>query len=64
MSWNDPTKWVMQYTGAVFAPILGGPIEKYGFATIYTIASIIIVAVAIITSVFIWDAKDHYKQLT
>jgi MFS family permease len=54
----------MQYTGAVFAPALGGPIEKYGFGTIYTIASIIIAAVAIITSVFIWDAKDHYRQLT
>jgi MFS family permease len=48
----------MQYTGAIFAPIMGGFIDKYGYNTMFTFSAYTVTAVAIITSIFIWDAKD------
>jgi MFS family permease len=54
----------MQYTGAIFAPIMGGFIEKYGFNTMYTFSAIAVTSVAIITSLFYMDAKDHYSDPT
>jgi MFS family permease len=51
--------FTMQYTGAIFAPIMAGFIEKYGFNTIFTFAAIAVTAVAVVTSLFIWDAKDQ-----
>jgi MFS family permease len=48
----------MQYTGAIFAPIMGGFIDKYGYQTMFTFSAWAVTAVAVITSVFIWDAKD------
>jgi MFS family permease len=50
----------MQYTGAIFAPIMGIFIEKYGFNTMYTFSAITVTSVAVITALFYWDAKDNY----
>ena len=47
----------MQYTGAIFAPIMGGFLDTYGFQTMFTFSAYAVTAVAILTSVFIWDAK-------
>ena len=54
----------MQYTGAIFAPIMGGFIDKYGFDTMYTFSAIAVTSVAVITSLFYMDAKDHYSDPT
>ena len=48
----------MQYTGAIFAPIMGKFIDKYGYHTMFTFSAYAVTAVAVITSFFIWDAKD------
>lgn len=48
----------MQYTGAIFAPIMGGFINVYGFHTMFTFSAYAVTAVAIITAFFIYDAKD------
>ncbi len=48
----------MQYTGAIFAPIMGGFLDKFGFHTMFTFSAYAVTAVAIITSLFIMDAKD------
>lgn len=48
----------MQYTGAIFAPIMGWFLDAYGFHTMFTFSAYVVTAVAIITSFFIWDAKD------
>ncbi|MCR4394309.1 MAG: MFS transporter [Dehalococcoidales bacterium] len=47
----------MQYTGAIFAPIMGGFIDKFGFPTMFTFSAYAVTAVAIVTSLFIWDAR-------
>jgi MFS family permease len=47
----------MQYTGAIFAPIMGGFIDKYGYHTMFTFSAYAVTAVAVVTSLFIWDAK-------
>jgi MFS family permease len=47
----------MQYTGAIFAPIMGGFIDTYGFHTMFTFSAYAVTAVAVVTSIFIWDAK-------
>ncbi|MHB8104865.1 MAG: MFS transporter [Dehalococcoidales bacterium] len=47
----------MQYTGAIFAPIIGNFIDIYGFGPMFTFSAWAVTAVAVITSVFIWDAK-------
>jgi MFS family permease len=54
----------MQYTGAIFAPIMGWFIQKYGFNTMYTFSAIAVTSVAVITSLFYLDAKDHYSDPT
>ncbi len=48
----------MQYTGAIFAPIMGYFIDVYGFHTMFTFSAYAVTAVAIITAFFIFDAKD------
>ena len=50
--------FTMQYTGAIFAPIMGGLIEKYTFNTMFTFSAIAVTAISVITSFFIWDAKN------
>jgi len=47
----------MQYTGAIFAPIMGAFLDKYGFGVMLTFSATVVTAVGIITSLFIWDAK-------
>ncbi|MGD9162273.1 MAG: MFS transporter [Desulfobacteraceae bacterium] len=48
----------MQYTGAVFAPIMGYFLDLYGFHVMFTFSAYAVTAVAIITAFFIYDAKD------
>jgi MFS family permease len=56
----------MQYTGAIFAPIMGGIIDRltqtYGtvaaFKMMFGYSAWAVTAVAIITALFIWDARD------
>ncbi len=50
--------FTMQYTGAIFAPVMGWAIEKYTFDTMFTFSAIAVTAVSVVTSFFIWDAKD------
>jgi DHA1 family multidrug resistance protein-like MFS transporter len=47
----------MQYTGAIFAPIMGRFLDQYGFDVMWTFSAIAVTVVAVITSLFIWDAK-------
>lgn len=47
----------MQYTGAIFAPVMGGYIDTYGFYTMFTFSAYAVTALAVVTSIFIWDAK-------
>jgi MFS family permease len=47
----------MQYTGAIFAPIMGNFIDIYGFGPMFNFSAWAVTAVAVVTSVFIWDAK-------
>ncbi len=47
----------MQYTGAIFAPIMGTFIDKYGFDIMLTYSAIGVTVVAVITSLFIFDAR-------
>jgi MFS family permease len=49
----------MQYTGAIFAPIMGGFLDRYGFHTMFTFSAFAVTAVAVLTSFFIWDAKNQ-----
>ena len=48
----------MQYTGAIFAPIMGYFIDLYGFHTMFTFSAYAVTAVAVITAFFIYDARD------
>jgi len=48
----------MQYTGAIFAPVIGHFIDLYGFHTMFTFSAYAVTAVAVITAFFIYDAKD------
>jgi MFS family permease len=48
----------MQYTGAIFAPIMGGFIDRYGYGKMFTFSAWAVTAVAVVTALFIYDAKD------
>ena len=48
----------MQYTGAIFAPIMGGFIDRLGYATMFNFAAWGVTATAVVTALFIWDARD------
>jgi MFS family permease len=50
--------FTMQYTGAIFAPIMGTFIEKYTYHTMFLFSAIAVTAVSVVTSFFILDAKD------
>jgi putative MFS transporter len=50
--------FTMQYTGAIFAPIMGGFIQKYTYNTMFLFSAIAVTAISVVTSFFIWDAKD------
>jgi MFS family permease len=51
----------MQYTGAIFVLPGGYLLQKFGFDTMFTVAAIGVTIVAVITALFIWDAKDNYQ---
>jgi len=51
--------FTMQYTGAIFAPIMGWLLEeKYTFDQMFLFSAIAVTAISVVTSFFIWDAKD------
>ncbi|MCX7912701.1 MAG: MFS transporter [Dehalococcoidales bacterium] len=50
--------FTMQYTGAIFAPIMGDLIERYGFNSMFLFSAYAVTAISVVTSFFIWDAKD------
>ena len=52
----------MQYTGAIFVLPGGYLVDRFGFQIIFTWAAVGITIVAIITALFIWDAKDDYQH--
>jgi MFS family permease len=56
--------FTMQYTGAIFAPIIAWFSERFGFLSVFTYLALVIVVVAVTTSFFIWDAKDNYSAVT
>ena len=52
--------FTMQYTGAIFAPIIGWILteEILNFSELFLYSAIIVTAISVVTSFFIWDAKD------
>ena len=48
----------MQYTGAIFAPIMGGFIDRFGYTKMFTFSAWAVTSVAVVTAFFIWDTKD------
>ena len=52
----------MQYTGAIFVLPGGALLDRFGFDTMFTWAAIGVTIVAVITALFIMDAKDHYQH--
>jgi FSR family fosmidomycin resistance protein-like MFS transporter len=50
--------FTMQYTGAIFAPIMGTFIEKYTYSTMFLFSAIAVTSVSVVTSFFIADAKN------
>ncbi len=50
--------FTMQYTGAIFAPLMGNLIQRYSFNTMFTFSAIAVTVISLVTSAFIWDAKD------
>jgi MFS family permease len=48
----------MTETGAVFAPLIGLLIDNFSFYYSFTLASVTIVAVTLICSVFLWGSDD------
>jgi MFS family permease len=51
----------MQYTGAIFTPLGGHIIDRWGFHFCFTATAIVITVVAVVASFFIYDAKDNYN---
>jgi len=50
----------MQYTGAIFTPVVGHMIERWGFHFCFATTGIVVLVVAVVTSLFIYDARDNY----
>ena len=50
--------FTMQYTGAVFAPILGGFIDRWGFEVCFTIAGFTVLVVTAVCSLFLRGSQD------
>jgi FSR family fosmidomycin resistance protein-like MFS transporter len=51
--------FTMQYTGAIFAPIYGWLVPNYySYEQVFFFSAIIVTVVSVITSFFIWDAKN------
>jgi MFS family permease len=55
--------FTMSYTGAIFAPVYGWLVPKYySYEQIFLFSAIVVTAISVITSIFIWDAKDPYEM--
>jgi MFS family permease len=51
--------FTMQYTGAIFAPIYGWLVPNvYSYEQIFFFSAVVVTAVSVVTSFFIWDAKN------
>jgi MFS family permease len=50
--------FTMNYTGAVFAPLMGKLIQDYTYNTMFTFSAIAVTCISLCTSAFIWDARD------
>jgi FSR family fosmidomycin resistance protein-like MFS transporter len=51
--------FTMQYTGAIFAPIYGWLVPNiYSYEQVFFFSAVAVTAVTVVTSVFIWDAKN------
>jgi MFS family permease len=50
--------FTMQYTGAVFAPIMGGFIDRWGFEVCFTIAGCTVLLVTAVCSLFLRGSQD------
>jgi MFS family permease len=51
--------FTMQYTGAIFAPVYGWLVPKYyTYNQVFLFSAIAVTAVSVVTSFFIWDAKN------
>ncbi|MBN2242665.1 MAG: MFS transporter [Acidobacteria bacterium] len=50
----------MQYTGAIFTPVVGHMIERWGFHFCFAATGTVVLIVAAVISFFIYDAKDNY----
>lgn len=48
----------MQYTGAIFAPIMGQIIDRWGFDVCFTIAGVTAVTVTLVCSMFLRSGQD------
>jgi hypothetical protein len=55
---SGPINRIFAYTGAVFAPIIGGFINRYGYQTMFNLSAWAVTATAVATALFIWDAKE------
>jgi MFS family permease len=54
--------FTMQYTGAIFAPIYGWLVPNhYSYEQVFLFSAIAVTVVSVVTSLFIWDAKDPGK---
>jgi MFS family permease len=49
--------FAMQQAGGVFAPIVGVMVDKYGFHSCFTIASIVVIGVTLLCSVFLLEGR-------
>ncbi len=51
--------FTMQYTGAIFAPVYGWLVPNYySYEQVFLFSAIAVTAVSVVTSFFIWDAKN------
>ncbi|MBN2041735.1 MAG: MFS transporter [Spirochaetes bacterium] len=49
--------FTMHYTGAIFAPFMGGFIEKWGFHTCFSVAGIAVIVITSVCSLFMRGSK-------
>jgi MFS family permease len=51
--------FTMQYTGAIFAPVYGWLVPNiYSYEQVFFFSAVAVTAVSVVTSFFIWDAKN------
>ncbi len=45
-------------TGGIFAPVMGSMIDRFGFSSTFTFASVALVIVTLVSSMFLWGNRD------